>query len=105
MTVSLPGLIVAFLVGVGIGVVYFGGLWWTVQKLPSSKSPALLALGSFLGRTAVTLLGFYFAMGGRWERVLACFIGFILSRQLLVRRGRVRKDPYPKKGEVQKWMS
>jgi F1F0 ATPase subunit 2 len=73
-------------VGVGVGVVYFGGLWLTVRRLPDARRPALLLLGSVVGRTVLTLLGFYLVMGARWERLLACLAGFILARMVLVRR-------------------
>jgi F1F0 ATPase subunit 2 len=78
-----------------LGLFYFGGLWLTVRHLPSSRSPALLTLGSFLGRTAVTLTGFYLVMGGRWERLLACFVGFLLMRTILVARWRPEEPQEP----------
>ena len=73
-------------VGVGLGILYFGSLWLTVRRLPDTHRPALLLLGSAVGRMALTLLGFYLVMGGRWERLLACLAGFILARMVLVRR-------------------
>jgi F1F0 ATPase subunit 2 len=94
MTPKMVQLVFAFLGGAGLGSFYFIGLWWTVQKLPSSKSPALLSLGSFVVRTAVVLTGFYFIMGGQWERLLACLAGFMTARVVLIRGlkpGRVKK--------------
>ena len=79
-------LLLAGPVGVGLGIVYFGGLWLTVRRLPDARWPALLLLGSMLGRTALTLLGFYLVMDARWERLLACLAGFILARMVLMRR-------------------
>ncbi len=72
--------------GVALGVFFFGALWWTVRHLPEVRHPALLVFVSFLGRTAAVLAGFVLMSGGRWERVLACLAGFVLARQLLVRR-------------------
>jgi F1F0 ATPase subunit 2 len=88
-------LLLAGVVGAGLGVVYFGGLWLTVRRLPEARWPALLLLGSMVGRTALTLLGFYVVMGARWERLLACLAGFILARMVLVRRLR---SPHPAPG-------
>ena len=84
--ISVPYLLVAFFVGMGAGVFYFGGLWWTVRRLPSARQPALLTLGSFFVRTGLSLAAFYFASGGQWQRILASLLGFIIVRVFLVRR-------------------
>jgi F1F0 ATPase subunit 2 len=80
------GLALPLLVGVGLGLFFFGGLWWTVQRLPASEHPASLALGSFVIRMVVTVAGFYWVMDGSWERLLACGVGFLIARLLMVRR-------------------
>ena len=94
-------------VGLAVGIFYFAGLWWTVQRLARVRRPALWTLASFLLRSAVVLAVFYAASQGRWERILFCFGGFILARFLVVRRMRPpgkRKAPagrnaiYPKRG-------
>ncbi|PJF27435.1 MAG: hypothetical protein CUN53_04065 [Phototrophicales bacterium] len=33
---------IALMGGMALGAVVFGGLWWTVRRLPTAKSPALL---------------------------------------------------------------
>ena len=43
--------------GVLLGVLFFGGLWWTVQRGLVSRRPALWFVGSFLLRTSVVLAG------------------------------------------------
>ena len=83
-------LVIVFHVGLGIGAFYFGGLWWTVRRLPDSTSPAWLTFGSFSIRMGITLLGFYVAMGGRWERLAVCFAGFLVARYVVLRRQRVQ---------------
>ena len=88
MTTNVLYLAMAFLVGMGTGIVYFGGLWWTVRHLPFSRQPALLTLGSFLVRTGISITAFYLASGGRWERILISLLGFMIMRGLLVRRVR-----------------
>lgn len=72
--------------GIGLGIFYFGGLWMTVQRLPTARRPVFMSLGSFFGRLAVVLGGFYFVMGGHWERLLVCLLGFLCARFVLVRR-------------------
>jgi F1F0 ATPase subunit 2 len=85
-SLETPFLLAAMVAGVGLGLFYFGGLWWTTQRLPVSHSPGLLVLVSFAGRTAITLCAFYFVMGGQWQRLVACLAGFILARVVLTRR-------------------
>ena len=77
-------IIAALASGVVLGAIYFGGLWLTVRRVPLVRQPALLLLGSFLLRSAVVLLGFYVVMDGRWERLVACMIGFLLARTLFL---------------------
>jgi F1F0 ATPase subunit 2 len=77
---------VAFAMGAGIGFLYFCGLWWTVRRLPSVKRTGLFLLLSFFLRTGLALALFYLVMGGKWERLLAGVLGFMLTRVLLVRR-------------------
>ncbi len=76
----------AFLTGLGVGGFYFGGLWLTVQRLAAARRPALLTLGSFLARTGVMVASFYVVMDGRWQRLIACLLGFVLVRTVLLHR-------------------
>lgn len=71
--------------GVVLGVFFFGGLWWTVQKALSSPRAALWMVGSFVVRMAVTVGGFYLIADGHWQRVLACLAGFLLARVVVTR--------------------
>jgi F1F0 ATPase subunit 2 len=70
----------AWLAGVALGAVFFGGLWWTIRKGLLSKQPALWFLGSLLLRMGITLAGFYFVGRGRWERLALCLLGFVMAR-------------------------
>ena len=73
-------LVVAGLMGGMLGAVFFGGLWWTIRKGVTSSQPAIWFLGSLLARMSVVLAGFYFVGHGRWERLVACLLGFLLAR-------------------------
>ena len=75
----------ALVTGVLLGVMFFGGLWWTVRKGFSSKQPALWFFGSLLLRISIALAGFYFVSGGHWERLLVCLLGFVLARLIVMR--------------------
>ena len=56
-------LVLAWVAGVLLGAIFFGGLWWTVRKGVSSKQPALWFFGSLLLRMSIALAGFYFVVG------------------------------------------
>lgn len=72
-------------VGLTLGLFFFGGLWWTVRRGLSSTHPALLFLASLLLRTGIALTGFYLVADGDWRRWLACLVGFVIGRLLLMR--------------------
>ena len=75
----------AMVTGVLLGVMFFGGLWWTIRKSVSFKRPALWFFGSLLLRMGIALAGFYFVSGGHWERLLVCLLGFVLARHIVTR--------------------
>jgi F1F0 ATPase subunit 2 len=86
-------LLAACLAGGALGAIFFGGLWWTVQRGVSSKHPALWFIGSLLLRTGITLTGFYFVSGSRWGRMAACLAGFILARVAVTYLTRTDQQP------------
>ena len=73
-------LLLAAFAGLLLGAVFFGGLWWTVQKGVASHHPALWFFGSFIARMSIVLAGFYFVGGGQWQRLLSCLMGFLIAR-------------------------
>jgi F1F0 ATPase subunit 2 len=73
-------MVLAFIAGIVLGILFFYGLWLTVRKALNSKMPALWFLGSFLVRTGIALGGFYFVSMGNWQRLLICLAGFITGR-------------------------
>jgi F1F0 ATPase subunit 2 len=75
----------AFAAGLVLGAFYFIALWQTVKRLPDTPRPLRLMLGSFALRMAVVMPGFYFVMGGQWERLATALMGFILMRMILTR--------------------
>lgn len=79
--------------GFGLGLFYFYGLWLTVRRLPSCRSPVPVLVVSFIVRTVAVLGGFFLVMDGRWERMMACLCGFFLARVALF--SRLRPEPAP----------
>lgn len=83
----------ALIVGVVLGAIFFGGLWWTVRHGMSARQPALWFFGSLLLRTCIVLLGFYFVMGNDWKKLLVALLGFIVARIIVTRLTRTAKLP------------
>ena len=97
---ELLGLLPALAAGLLLGVIFFGGLWWTVRKGVSSRHSALWFFGSLLLRMGLVLVGFYFAGRGDWRRLLACLLGFIIMRFYVMRVTRTPiEHPYGKAKE------
>ncbi len=85
--------------GALLGLFFFGGLWWTIRKAMASKAPALWFGGSLILRSAGVITGFYFVSGGHWERALACLLGFVAARIVLVR---LQRDKAPEASQTSK---
>lgn len=75
----------ATIAGLGIGLFYFGGLWFTVNQLTKTKNAGRLFLLSFVLRNVLALAGFYWVMDSQWQRAVALLLGFLLARFLSVR--------------------
>ena len=78
--------LLAFLSGAILGTFFFGSLWFTVRQLPTTGWPVRLIVGSYFGRMAIALLGFYLIMQGDWTRAISGLVGFISIRFMLIRR-------------------
>ena len=89
-----------FLVGVLVGAVFFGGLWWTVREAPRFANPGLWFAGSSLSRTVVAVGGFWSIADGNWRNILVCLVGFLAARIAVTRmtrpvRARIVGAPAP----------
>ena len=80
MNETLTFLLACVAAGLGLGAIFFGGLWWTVRKGILSAHPALWFFGSLWLRMSIALAGFYFVGRTDWGRLVACFFGFIIAR-------------------------
>jgi F1F0 ATPase subunit 2 len=74
--------------GAAVGLVYFGGLWVTVRRLPASRTPVVLTLVSFVGRLAIVAVGFWVLTADEPLRIGAALLGLLAVRTVLVRRVR-----------------
>jgi len=78
-------MVLATLAGVALGLLFFGGLWWTVRRAAGSPRPALWFGPSLLIRIAVAGAGFYLVNDGTWQRLAACLAGFVIARMTVLR--------------------
>lgn len=81
---SIFYMVISFCTGIGLGVFFFGGLWWTVKKMARSKMPAVWLFSSFIIRVGVTLLGIYLVAAGDWQKMILCLIGFVTARFMVI---------------------
>ena len=91
-----PAALVLFaMLGVALGGLFFGGLWWTVRRLPRSRSPWLLYFVSMLVRLAVLLgvLLLIMRSAGDWKPLAACLAGFFVTRLALLQWARPGREP------------
>jgi F1F0 ATPase subunit 2 len=78
-------LIRALLAGLLLGILFYGGLWWTVRRSMSTGHVGIWLIGSFLLRASITIGGFYFVAQGDWRALLACLLGFLMARICVTR--------------------
>jgi F1F0 ATPase subunit 2 len=79
----------ALIVGSGLGLFYFGGLWLTVKQLPVTEHPYRLICLSFLSRLGVSLfiLSLIIDADAQFDNVislLACCVGFLAVRTIMI---------------------
>ena len=79
---------VALFTGMALGLIFFGGLWWTVRRGLVSSRTALWFLASLLVRTAIVIAGFLLVCGDDWRRWLAALLGFSAARLVVTRMTR-----------------
>ncbi|HLV02636.1 MAG TPA: ATP synthase subunit I [Acidobacteriota bacterium] len=77
----------ALIGGILLGAFYFGGLWWTIQRMPGSRRPLRLYFASLAFRLIVICASFYLVLilaGGL--ALVACLVTLIAARTLLIRQ-------------------
>jgi len=70
--------------GLLLGVIFFGGSWWTVRNEITAKQPGLWFLGNMILRITFVMAGLYLIGGKQWDRLLSCLIGFIAARWIVI---------------------
>jgi F1F0 ATPase subunit 2 len=76
----------ALATGFALGLGFFGGLWWTVQRVSRGNGAVWLVPLSSLVRTVLLLAGFWWVSSGEFVRLALCLAGWLTARQLMIRR-------------------
>ncbi|NCC81953.1 MAG: hypothetical protein EOM04_06765 [Clostridia bacterium] len=77
-------MVFSFLAGIVLGLIFFGGLYFTTKKLPASKSPALLMFLSITLRMIILIGGLYIVFNGEIIRLLVGIIGVFVAKYIIV---------------------
>ena len=81
-------LTLALAAGGALGIIFFGGLWYTVRRGLQARQPARWFLASLLVRMSLVLWGFYLVGHSDWRRLAVCLAGFVSARFIVIRRTR-----------------
>jgi F1F0 ATPase subunit 2 len=76
--------------GLVAGVIFFGGLRWTLNRLATTHHPLLLTVSSFIVRGVVVAGLLVVVSDGVLARVLAGLVGILVARTAIV--ALVRQD-------------
>ena len=82
------GWLVAALAGAFVALLYFAGLWWTVQRVAEARYPVALLAASFVLRAGLAVGALWLIMQGDVRRVLIALGAFLVVRAVVI--GRVR---------------
>jgi F1F0 ATPase subunit 2 len=78
-------LALAALAGIFLGILYFGGLWWTIQRISQSSQSVWLLAVSFILRTILIMGGFFVITNGKLERLAVSMLAFFVTRFFFIK--------------------
>jgi F1F0 ATPase subunit 2 len=78
-------ILIAFIVGLGLGLFNCICLWVTVKNIPFVKKPMLLTMASYYLRMGTMLAGFFLVMQEKWENLVVCLAGFLMMRFIFIK--------------------
>lgn len=80
MDSSPLNLALSALAGAFLGILYFGGLWWTIQKISQAGQSVWLLAVSFILRTVLVIGGFFIITDGKLERLAISMLAFFCDQ-------------------------
>lgn len=66
-----------------LGLLFYGGLWWTIRRASASTRPGLWFGLSLPLRLAVASGGIFLVAAGSWPHLLLCSGSFVAMRPLV----------------------
>ncbi|QSX08534.1 ATP synthase subunit I [Alkalibacter rhizosphaerae] len=84
-------MLIAFITGIGLGILFFGGLYLSVQQMNKVKHPAALMIISLILRMALVVGGLYLIRGDSYWNIPIALLGIVLVRTVMTGRMK-RKD-------------
>jgi len=90
---EILSVVISFLTGGLLGLIFFGGLHWTVGRGLSSKYAALWFTASLISRLIIVLGGFYLVSDRHIERLSICLLGFLMAQLMVIFFTRVKTKP------------
>ena len=82
----LPLLVLGATVGAICGAVFFGGLAWTLRRLPDARSPGVLVGTSLVARLAVVAVAAAVVVPRGLVAAAGLVVGMLAVRTVMVRR-------------------
>ena len=86
---DIGAIIGALAIGMFLGALFFGGLWWTVHRGLTAANPALWFGVSALARMALMVSGLYYMARAGWPSLVAGLCGLLIARVAATRLTRV----------------
>lgn len=80
----ITDLVIGIGAGAAVGLVFFGGLRWTIDRLATSRRPRLLVVGSLVVRTVLLVAVLIALADGGFVRVVAALGGVLVARTAVV---------------------
>lgn len=77
-------MVFGFIGGIFLGIIFFGGLYWSVNKLTKVKRPAFLMIISALVRMSILIGGIYFIAGDDIKKILSILGGVVLVKIIMI---------------------
>lgn len=79
-------IIMPLLTGLGLGLFFFGGLLWTVRRIPGSTRPKTLVWTSFLVRHIITVAVLVLVCRDAWPSWASAMAGFLIVRTMFIHK-------------------
>lgn len=77
-------IVIAGVAGLLLGSLFFAGLWVTGRWIQGRARPGLWLVGSFVVRASILLAGLWWVGHGDGGRMVACGLGILASRWLVI---------------------